>query len=214
MKKEDIVIFPNVIDLKRFESFPSDVLLPKPNRLTLLYFGMVAERRGIYETFEMLKIVREAGYDAGLLLIGPVDKADRSKFREQMDQPGLKGSITHIPWIDISQLPAYLRITDICLSPLARNAQHESGVANKIYQYMFGAKPIVASDNGPQKELIEAFECGLVYSSQAEYAQSILKLADDPELRERLGQNGYKNLYQKFGSGQHATELLRIYCNL
>lgn len=214
LKKEDIAVFPNVIDLKRFESFQTEGSLPKPTRLTLLYFGIVAERRGIYETIEVLKQVRAAGCDAGLLVIGPVDKADRSKFREQMDQPGLKGIITHIPWIDISQLPAYLRITDICLSPLARNEQHESGVANKIYQYMFGAKPIVASGNKPQKELIEAFECGLVYSGQAEYAQSILKLADDPELRERLGKNGYRNLYQKFGNGEHTDDLLRIYASL
>jgi glycosyltransferase involved in cell wall biosynthesis len=79
---------------------------------------------------------------------------------------------------------------------------------------MFGAKPIVASDNKPQKELIEAFECGLVYSGQAEYAQSILKLANDPELRERLGKNGYRNLYKKFGNGEHTDDLLRIYASL
>jgi glycosyltransferase involved in cell wall biosynthesis len=214
LRKENIAVFPNVIDLKRFESYPADISLRKPNRLTLLYFGMVAERRGIYETLEMLKAVRKAGYDAGLLVIGPVDKADRKRFREQINQPGLKDIVTHIPWIDISQLPAYMRIADICLSPLARNAQHESGVANKIYQYMFGAKPIVASGNKPQKELIETFECGLVYSSQAEYAACILKLANDPELRDKLGQNGYRNLYEKYGNGQHAADLLRIYSSL
>lgn len=211
LHEENIISFPNVIDLRRFEKFQINQALKKSGKVTLLYFGVVAARRGIFETIEALLAGLSEGLNIGLLIIGPADKADRKRFFDLINRDELKKSVRYIPWIDISELVSYLHISDICLSPLVKNAQHESGVANKIFQYMYGAKPIIASDCKPQKELIESFGCGLVYSTQNEFAACIKRLAKDPGLRERLGENGYQQLYKNYDNEEFSGILLKIY---
>ena len=211
--KNDIVSFPNVIDLRQFELYKVDSKVEKSNKVTLMYFGGVAERRGIFETLTVFENGLERGLNIELLIIGPIDKADKNRFLHEINKLKLKDSINYIPWIDISELVTYMHISDIFLSPLIKNKQHESGVANKIFQYMYGAKPIIVSDCKPQKELVESFNCGLSYSTQKEYLDCVTQLVENKELRAKLGTNGFKKLYEKYDSGDYEKILLRLYDN-
>ena len=89
-------------------------------------------------------------------------------------------------------MPDYLEIIDICLAPFHKNPQHESGVANKIYEYMLGARPIIASDCLPQQNLIEKHNCGLIFKNQSEFKDKIIELIENKELRSTLGKNGLR----------------------
>lgn len=211
LSSNNVLPFPNVIDLRLFESFRINKSLARSENVTLFYFGAVAERRGIFETLDAVKLEILDGLKVALLIIGPVDKADSAKFFSAINQPEIKPYVKYLPWIDISELVSYLNVVDICLSPLIKNPQHESGVANKIYQYMFGGKPIIVSDCRPQKELIEEFDCGLVYSNQSEYRACIKKLATDQVLREKQGRNGLQKLYLKYDDRNFEELLLSIY---
>ena len=211
--KNDIVSFPNVIDLRQFELYKVDSKVEKSNKVTLMYFGGIAERRGIFETLTVFENGLERGLNIELLIIGPIDKADKNRFLHEINKLKLKDSINYIPWIDISELVTYMHISDIFLSPLIKNKQHESGVANKIFQYMYGAKPIIVSDCKPQKELVESFNCGLSYSTQKEYLDCVTQLVENKELRAKLGTNGFKKLYEKYDSGDYEKILLRLYDN-
>lgn len=102
-------------------------------------------------------------------------------------------------------------ISDILLSPLLKNEQHESGVANKIFQYMYARKPIIVSDCKPQKDLVESFNCGLSYSTKEEYLDCITILVENKELREKLGANGYHKLYEKYDSKEYENILVSLY---
>lgn len=211
LNKNDIISFPNVIDFRQFESYKINPAIKKNEKVTLLYFGAVAERRGIFEAINAFKSGLKEGLNIELLIIGPVDKADNARFFDIINNPEVKESIKYIPWIDISELVTYLHISDICLSPLIKNAQHESGVANKIFQYMFGKKPVIVSDCRPQKELIESYNCGLVYSTEGEFVSCIKHLVNHPKLRKNLGKNGYQLLYKNFDSKKYEGILLSIY---
>ena len=47
----------------------------------------------------------------------------------------------------------------VCISPLLRNLHHDTTYANKIFQYMALAKPLLVSDATAQKNII--LEAGL-----------------------------------------------------
>ena len=49
LRNENLVAFPNVIDLRKFESFQIDHSHNRSNKITLLYFGVLGERRGIFD---------------------------------------------------------------------------------------------------------------------------------------------------------------------
>jgi glycosyltransferase involved in cell wall biosynthesis len=116
-----------------------------------------------------------------------------------------------VPWINVSELPAYLNITNICLAPFQKNPQHESGVANKIYDYMLGKKPVIASDCKPQKKLIEECNCGIIYSSPGELKSAIIKLSYDPSLGKQMGENGYNAVLNYHNMGRIKERLISLY---
>jgi glycosyltransferase involved in cell wall biosynthesis len=105
----------------------------------------------------------------------------------------------------------YLYLSDICLSPLVKNAQHESGVANKLFQYMFGRNPIIVSDCRPQMELVQSLNCGIAYSNQQEFVDAIRVLVLDADLRQQMGDNGYRGLYDRYDNDQFERKLIGVY---
>lgn len=211
LNEKDIIAFPNVIDLRRFEKYKVNSEVEKSKKVTLMYFGGVAERRGIFDTIEVFSKGLDRKLNIELLIIGPVDKADEKRFLDEISITKLKDSIKFIPWLDISELVTYMSISDILLSPLIKNEQHESGVANKIFQYMYAGKPIIVSDCKPQKDLIESFNCGLSYSTKEEYLDCITTLVENKDLRDKLGANGFQKLYEEYDNTDYENILVNLY---
>lgn len=215
LKKDIFTVFPNVPDLSQSASKPGvpQGISPDSSRTVVLYFGVVAERRGIFDVLKVFEELAKENHPSRFLVIGPVDKADRQRFFETINSESLDNIVYYIPWIDVSELMVYLDISDICIAPFHKNPQHESGVANKIYDYMLGKKPLIVSDCKPQKSLVEKFNCGIVYSGKGEMKSAILKLSADPGLRKEMGENGYNAIIGELNTNVFRDNLLRIYTN-
>lgn len=215
LKKDIFTVFPNVPDLSQSASKPGvpQRISPDSSRTVVLYFGVVAERRGVFDVLKVFEELAKENHPSRFLVIGPVDKADRQRFFETINSESLDNIVYYIPWIDVSELMVYLDISDICIAPFHKNPQHESGVANKIYDYMLGKKPLIVSDCKPQKSLVEKFNCGIVYSGKGEMKSAILKLSADPGLRKEMGENGYNAIIGELNTNVFRDNLLRIYTN-
>ena len=210
----NIIEYLNVIDIEEFSKYKINPDVKKKDKFTLLYFGVVAERRGIFESIAALREVLKKGYDVLLLIIGPVDKLDKKRFYNEIKKDDVKNNIEYIPWIEINELPSYLQISDVCISPLKKNKHHDTILANKIFQYMYGRRPIIASNCIPQKEIIEENNCGLIFSDLNGFVHSIIKLLNDENLRTRLGKNARKALFEKFNSKIVNQSLINLYKEL
>ena len=206
-------VLPNVPDislLKKEKSSP--IKSPFSNDFPIiLYYGVIAERRGVFDAIDMFTGLIKDNYRANLLFIGPVDKKDIVRFQKEISADLFKDRIMYIPWIDSKDLPAYLEIIDICIAPFHKNPQHESGVANKIYEYMLGGKPIVASNCKPQQEIIEKHNCGLIFDNMTEFKGSIIILLKDIDLRALLGRNGNEAIIKEYNTGVVKGNLIKMY---
>lgn len=192
LTSDKFVVFPNVPDINA-QDYTAKTRVENPFKNDfpiLLYYGVIAERRGIFETIDVFFELIKNKFEVNLLLIGPVDKKDRDYFTGLSSHEEFKGKLIHIPWINSKEFPGYLEISDICLAPFRKNPQHESGIANKIYDYMLGGKPLIVSDCRPQKNLVEKYKCGLVYSDSIRFYEAIVTLLRDDQLRRSMGENG------------------------
>lgn len=212
LKSEHIYPHPNMPDFDSFEAFKkTDYAVEFHSDLpTLFYFGVVAKRRGILDILPWIIELLEEGNQFHTLIIGPTDKADKTVFQGYIHHPVLKDKLTYIPWADVNYLPAYLKKITIGLAPFQVNAQHDSGVANKLFQYMYGEIPIVATKCKAQQELIQSAACGLLYETKDEFKSAIKSLIANEALRGQLGSNGKKKLLDLY---QHKAdkEFLDIY---
>jgi glycosyltransferase involved in cell wall biosynthesis len=213
LHEEIFTIIPNFPDLSRSEKTEA-VSAKNPfinNYPVIFYYGVIAERRGVFDALKVFTNLVNENYSANFLLIGPVDKKDKSYFLDLINEEKLVNRIHYIPWINSSELFSYLRICDICLAPFHKNPQHESGVANKIFDYMLGQKPVIASNCKPQQELIEKHNCGLIFSNMTEFRDALIKLLNDNELRSGLGKNGYKAVLKHYNTDMMKENLLLLY---
>ena len=216
LEKETFIVLPNVPDLSKPEYYTKSVM-SNPFRQgfpIIFYYGVIAERRGIFDALGVFTNLVKEGYPVNFLLIGPVDKKDHPLFTRFIGSNLIAGRIHYIPWIDAKEFPDYLRICDICLAPFHKNPQHESGVANKIYDYMLGGKPIIASDCKPQQNLIEKNNCGLIFHNIPEFHDAIIKLLKDKSLREEMGENGKNAILREYNTEIIKENLILLYNKL
>ncbi|TFH36355.1 MAG: glycosyltransferase [Bacteroidia bacterium] len=216
LAEENLIVFPNYLDLyemERFDEARRQIEFLKFGTV-FLYFGVIAERRGIFTAITAFNQLIGEGLNCQLVIIGPVDRADRPQFNRLIGNERLAGKITYIPWIDVSCLPAYLGISDIGLAPFKKNPQHDSGVSNKIFQYLYGELAVIASDCEAQKEIIENYGCGLVFRSEPELLDSMRKLVNDPESRIRMGRNGKIAVIEELNLDKSKGELISLYSRI
>jgi glycosyltransferase involved in cell wall biosynthesis len=212
---DSFTALPNVPDLSQKEIKENVSLknLFENDFPVLFYYGVIAERRGVFDALNVFTELVKENCLINFLFIGPVDKKDKIRFTGMINSDTVANRIHYIPWIESDELSAYLEVSDICIAPFHKNPQHESGVANKIYDYMLGAKPIIASDCLPQQKLIEKHNCGLVFRNMEELHDSIIRLAGDNELRRSMGKNGYEAIIKEYNINSVKENLLRIYDN-
>jgi glycosyltransferase involved in cell wall biosynthesis len=82
LKKENFTVFPNVPDLsQRFSgSGAAPAISADTRRPVVLYFGVVAERRGVFDVLKVFEELAREKHPSRFLIIGPVDKADGKGF--------------------------------------------------------------------------------------------------------------------------------------
>lgn len=215
LKEEKIFIYSNVPDVEKLESYPiNEQILPeKGNSKVLFYFGGIAKRRGIYTLIKAHQKLLERGYDVKLLLIGPVDKAEKSRFFQAIEKGMQSKTIIYHQWKEMTDLPSYIKASDICFSPIVKNPQHESGIANKVFQYMLFGCPVVVSNSKPQQEVVEQGNCGLFFVSEnaSDLSEKTAWLLDHPEKAKEMGRNGRGLVKTTYNSKAMAKKLIGMY---
>ena len=217
LRAGQFAVYPNVPDLKELLGYPVDpAILPEQGRFVMFYFGGIAERRGVFTCFEALRKLAGRYPQVLLLLIGPVDRADQKRFDGYMSDPLIRSHTRHYPWKDISSLPSYILASDVCLVPFRVSPQYESGVANKVFQYLLFGRPVIVSDCRPQVEVVERAKCGLVFESDNsdQLVECVTRLMDDPQAARDMGERGRKMVTEEFHTEVFKGNLIALYRSL
>lgn len=217
MLESKFYVYPNYPNTENLLSYEiNHRILDKGNDFIIFYFGGIAERRGIFTLLESLRLLLAKSSVYKVLLIGPVDKADEVKLKAYLEDPGLRDNIIYYPWKDISLLPSFIAISDVCISPIFKNDQHESGIANKVFQYMLFEKAIIVSNCKPQQQIIEDEKCGFVFESEnhADLADKIETLYKDSDLSHEMGIRGKIAVLNKYNLNCSNKELTNLYNSL
>lgn len=209
--------FSNVPNIEYYNALDVDkTVFEKGDSFVIFYFGIIANRRGIYTLIDAVKnIVKEYG-KVKLLLIGPVDTAERLIFSETAQSLIDSEVLIYYEWKDIKLLPSYIFSADVCVSPLIKNQQHESGVANKVFQYMYFEKPLIVSNCKPQAKVVQESECGLVFESEnvQDLVDKITFFIENPKIKQKYGKNGRKAIENKYNTQVEGGSLNALYTKL
>lgn len=110
------------------------------------------------------------------------------------DFPTLEGvAIEPVTWSEATEA-AELASADVGISHLPEHPWSRGKCGLKVLQYMAAGLPVIANPYGVHETMIDSETTGLLARSPAEWADAIVRLANDPILRQRLGAAGRRKL--------------------
>lgn len=213
LNEEKFLIYPNVPVLQEFEKYEPynhNYEFMKEG-FWMVYFGVIGKRRGIMDVLKALRRINNPAIH--LLLVGPVDKHDKKEFSAELVPFIQSKQVVYYQWKDTSELPSMLHYAHLALSPLVKNPQHESGVANKVFQYMLLGKALLVSDCQPQVDIIEECKCGLLFhaSDVDDLAEKIIWAFRNQEKLSEMGARGRSAVLEKYNSDFQYKPILNYY---
>ena len=111
---------------------------------------------------------------------------------------------------------ADLRSFDIGIMPLDDTPFNRGRLGYKIIQYMAVGIPIVASDVGLNRTVVEDGKNGFLVKTPEEWVEKLSPLISDASLRRRMGEVGRKMAEERFslrGQSGHLIETIHMVCN-
>ena len=114
-----------------------------------------------------------------------------------------------IPWSVESAAEALLSC-DVGLMPLRDDQRSRGRCGFKAIEYMAAGLPVLASDVGATREVVEDGESGYVIGETSDWVPRVEELASDPALRARMGAAGRARVEQRFSAEAVAPRLIGV----
>lgn len=214
--RDDFFDIANTIELEIYDEYPIDQSLPErfSSDFNLVYVGDTGTRRGIDTAIKAVASLKNRITNLRLIIVGKSTQDVDS--RHLAKSLGVAEMISWEGWQDVSLFPSYIACANVCLSPFHRNKHHDTTLANKLFQYMAGSKPIIVSDCPSQVNIINDAECGLVHKAEEHesLARCILKYVEDPDLQKSHGLNARKAIESKYNWALTSKALIDHYNQL
>ncbi len=154
--------------------------------------GLFRYKKGIVYLMKALQSLRKE-IDFTLLLVGDdFDHEGGKAHREDLARYDLLDKVVTTGKRPPDEMPGYINLFDILVFP----SLFSEGCPLSMLEAMAGGKPIVASRAGAIPEIIEHEVNGLLVQpgSSDEIATSILRLIQNPALREKISMNAQKTV--------------------
>ena len=193
------------VDIRRFK--PG--LTPPDGKVRVLMASRLIKPKGVEVFVQASQLVRQRREDIEFLLAGEPDLANPEPItREQVESWKRLGSVECLGFRD--DMEAVLREVDIAVLP----THYGEGVPKSLLEAAACAKAIVTTNIPGCRDIVRNGFNGLLVPPKDALAlvEAIIFLADHPEERVRMGQNGRKLVERRFGQDRIVAHTIALYC--
>jgi len=215
---ENILVNPNGVDQRKFNPniIKSEIckklkenLNIEENKIIVGFSGTFGPWHGIPQlTKSIIEILSNKLSDNIHFLIigdGPL-KADMETHISHYKEVSFVGEV------DYSKIQYYLAICDVLVSPHCPQIDGNEffGSPTKLFEYIAMGKGIVASNLGQIGKILEDQKTAILVEpgNVDQLTNGILKLANNPSLRRKLGENARKEVLEKYTWDKNIKNLL------
>lgn len=187
-----------------------DIRQTLDDHFVISHVGTIGRTHGLEVVVDAAeRIADESGYDDVLFVLVGYG-ANKAKLEQLVDER----EIDNVLFVDrrpMSEVPDFLALTDVSLVHVKDRELTRASMPFKMFEAMASGNPIALGVYGESERIIEAATAGLVFEPEngTQFAECIRELYDDPDLRERLGENGANYVRGHFSWDSIAEEYRR-----
>ncbi len=213
VNENKIYIVSNTVNLNTFSiSQPNNSIVEKyKNRFIVMYTGIVSHERGLEIPIKSLQILKNKLPNILLMIVG--EGPAENDLRQLVSKLNVEDYIEFVKWPGHDNINNYMLAADICIIPQPSNDFINSGVPNKLFEYMSQEKTILVSDAKPMSRIVRETNAGKIFNSNDEndFAEKVIELSQS---KESFGKNGRKGVENKYNWENDSKILLNLYNTL
>ncbi len=212
--EERITIVRNGPELNRLREVAVDSALRQPDKTTICYVGDMGRHDGVDYLLRALKYLLEDlnRPDFLCLLVGDGDACPELKLLAK--ELNLTDYVLFTGWVTHTEVARYLSAADICVAPEPSNDYNDRSTMIKMMEYMALQKPIVAFDLPEHRFTAQDAAVYAVANDEHDFARQIVLLMDNPEQRQKVGQEGRTRIEKALAWQYQEKQLLKAYESL
>lgn len=206
ISEDKIFVLSNVMNLRTFPELETTNVKNK----TLFYAGGLNQHRGLQIAIRGLKIALEDRSDLEMNIVG--FGSYEEDLKQLTSELKLDDKVHFLGRKTQSETYDEMLKADIMLIPHLRSVQTDNSSPNKLYQYMYAAKPILTSDCKSLKRIVLTEKVGCCYvAEQADDFARQLKMLIASNGNNELGLNGREAVINQYNWERQRRELNLLY---
>jgi glycosyltransferase involved in cell wall biosynthesis len=187
-----IQVIPTCVDPQRYP-----LERKKESGLELVWVGSSSTLRGLQAIAPLLEDIGRQVPEARLKII-----CDRFLTLNHLP-------VLAVPWTEASEAEEIAR-ADVGISWLPDDAWSRGKCGLKVLQYLAAGLPVIANPVGVQIEMVRHGETGFLVRTPAQWIEAVRRLANDVELRRRMGLAGRRLVESLYSDAVGAAKWLRL----
>jgi glycosyltransferase involved in cell wall biosynthesis len=197
------------LPMQMIENLPLGIRLGLEGKIAIVYTGTFERYQGVDVLIESAESVIRKYPEAIFILVG--GKPDQiDEYKKMVEQHHLEEFVTFLGIVSIDEANKYIEMADILVSPRIEG----TSVPLKIYTYLKAGKPIMATNISAHTLVLDQTTAELVAPTKNAFAEGLVKLIGDKDLRASLGDQSRKLAEEKYSEVNYLTKLEKIYQGL
>ena len=214
--KNKIHLITNGVDTKLFKKENRDKDFRREigieNKFALCYAGIHGLAQGLQVIINAAEIVK---YKEDIQFVFVGDGPEKQDLINMVKEKNLE-NVTFLPLQPKVNMPKIVASMDAAIIPLKKLEIFKGALPSKMFETLASEVPIILPVQGEAEKLINSAQAGIVVEPEnsKEIAEAVLKLYNDVELRNKLGQNARKYVMEHYARETITRKLEKILMNL
>ncbi len=182
-------------------------------RIRIVSVGRLVPKKGFGVLVEAVALLRERDLDVALSIVGD-DGADAANIRELVASRGLEDTVSLLGPRSQEDLHSLYRHADVfALACRVEDDGDRDGIPNVLVEAMAAGLPVVSTTVSGIPELVHDGDNGLLVppDDPAAFADALLRMAKDPQLRTRLAAAGTTTVSERFDGDVLARQMADLF---
>ena len=208
---KDVFVVRSGPDLSRFQPVPPNPIYKKDCKYLVGYVGVMGEPEGIDYLLKSVQHITQTlgNRDIKFMLIGSGPMFEH--LQALSEKLGVTEFVEFTGRVSDRELLKRLSSCDICVNPDKKMPYNNLSTMNKIMEYMAMGKPIVQFDLTEGRQTAAEASVYAKGNDPFDFAEKILELLKNSELRERMGKIGRNRMERELEWRYQAPKLLAAY---